>query len=120
MDTELTLALKRPAIVFVRELLRRNPSASYQEVCTEAKREGIKIYSIVYGRAKALEGLVPVRPRRRRAAEPRAQAGSRRPGRVNHTLESLAESIQCIERDKTRYLRALRQVQRVVRSTLEP
>ena len=52
-----------PAFEFLVEELRREPTISYGELKTAADARGLKIAPIMYGRAKALLGLVPVRPR---------------------------------------------------------
>jgi hypothetical protein len=52
-----------PAFEFLVEELRREPTISYGELKTTADARGLKIAPIMYGRAKALLGLVPVRPR---------------------------------------------------------
>ena len=52
-----------PAFEFLVEQLRREPTISYGELKTTADARGLKIAPIMYGRAKALLGLVPVRPR---------------------------------------------------------
>ncbi len=68
--------LKRPstpAFEFLVEQLRAQPTVSYGELRREAEARGLKLAPIMYGRAKALLGLVPVRPRgqgRARKAQP--------------------------------------------------
>ena len=52
-----------PAFEFLVEELRQQPTISYGELRTAAEARGLKIAPIMYGRAKALLGLVPVRPR---------------------------------------------------------
>ncbi len=49
-------------IEFVKEKLRENPEASYKEIKARAKLAGLTVYPVVYGRAKALLGLVPTAP----------------------------------------------------------
>jgi hypothetical protein len=49
-------------IEFVKEKLKQNPEASYKEIKAQAKLEGLTVYPVVYGRAKALLGLVPTAP----------------------------------------------------------
>ena len=56
-------AEKKPsAIEFVKAKLALNPEASFAEIKAQAKCEGVIIYPVVYGRAKALLGLVPTAP----------------------------------------------------------
>ena len=52
-----------PAFEFLVEELRAQPTISYGELKNRADDKGLKIAPIMYGRAKALLGLVPVRPR---------------------------------------------------------
>jgi hypothetical protein len=52
-----------PAMEFLIGQLRNNPSAGYGEVQAAASAAGYTIYPIMYGRAKALLGLVKVAPR---------------------------------------------------------
>jgi hypothetical protein len=53
---------KQSAIEFAKEKLGLNPEASYAEIKAQARFEGIPIFPVVYGRAKALLGLVPTAP----------------------------------------------------------
>ena len=52
-----------PAFDFLVESLRAEPALSYGELQTRSTAKGYKIAPIMYGRAKALLGLVPVAPR---------------------------------------------------------
>lgn len=52
-----------PAFEFLVDELRSQPTSSYAELKAKADERGLKIAPIMYGRAKALLGLVPVRPR---------------------------------------------------------
>lgn len=52
-----------PAFDFLVESLRAEPTLSYRELQTRSVAKGYKIAPIMYGRAKALLGLVPVAPR---------------------------------------------------------
>ena len=49
---------KLSAIDFTRAFVRKKPKAEFKEVRAAAQKKGLKLYPIVYGRAKALEGLV--------------------------------------------------------------
>jgi len=70
---------KQSAIEFAKEKLNLNPEATYAEIKAQAKFEGIPIFPVVYGRAKALLGLVPTAPygskskARKQAAEEKAE-----------------------------------------------
>ena len=53
---------KPSAMEFVKARLSLSPEASFAEIKAQAKVEGILVYPVVYGRAKALLGLVPTAP----------------------------------------------------------
>ncbi len=89
-------------IEFVKDKLRKNPEVAYSEIKAQAKLQGLTVYPVVYGRAKALLGLVPTAPygskskARRKAKEAKAakaamalqdalqEAGDRRSKGVAH------------------------------------
>lgn len=56
--------------------LRREPALAYAELRDRAAAKGFTIAPIMYGRAKAVLGLVPVRPRGTKAAEKAARAAT--------------------------------------------
>ena len=51
---------------FVRDQLRMNPEATFEDVRARAHLEDVKVHQTTYGRARSLLGLVPPRPRRQR------------------------------------------------------
>lgn len=55
-------AKKSETLDFTRHYLRDKPDASFAEIRDAAAKRDLKIYAIVFGRAKALEGLVKVAP----------------------------------------------------------
>ena len=69
---------KLTPIEFVKDKLKQNPEIAYSEIKAQAKLEGLTVYPVVYGRAKALLGLVPTAPygskskARRKAREAKA------------------------------------------------
>ena len=67
---------------FAVEMLRLTPEISFQDLRDRARLAGLNLPPIVYGRAKALLGLVPTKPRRRR--EPPAEVAGG--GRVGNPL----------------------------------
>lgn len=67
--------------------LRREPTLSYGDLRRRAEAKGFPIAPIMYGRAKAVLGLVPVRPRGQKKAE--AAAAQQAP-RVLRQVESVA------------------------------
>lgn len=69
------------SLELAREMLRKNKNATYAEVREKAESKGLPIYPIMYGRAKALEGLVKV-ARRGSGKQAKAKAMAKRgPGR---------------------------------------
>ena len=55
-------AKKSASLDFTRQYLKNKPEASFAEIRDAAAEKDLKIYPIVFGRAKALEGLVEVAP----------------------------------------------------------
>lgn len=60
---------KSPAFDFAIEQLRINPDLSFQDLKHRASMANLRLMPIVYGRAKALLGLVEVKPRKPRASQ---------------------------------------------------
>jgi hypothetical protein len=60
----------RTVFEFAVEMLKLTPEISFQDLRDRALLAGLKLPPIVYGRAKALLGLVPTKPRRKREAPP--------------------------------------------------
>jgi hypothetical protein len=58
------------AFEFAVEMLKLSPDISFQDLRDRAVLAGLKMPPIIYGRAKALLGLVPTKPRRKREAPP--------------------------------------------------
>ncbi len=58
---------KSAAFEFATEQLRINPDLTFQDLKHRGSMAGLRLMPIVYGRAKALLGLVPIRPRQPRA-----------------------------------------------------
>lgn len=58
---------KSPAFDFAIEQLRINPDLTFQDLKQRGAMAGLRVMPIVFGRAKALLGLVPVKPRQPRA-----------------------------------------------------
>lgn len=56
-----------PAFDYLVQLLRNEPNAIYANLRDRCAEKGFKIAPIMYGRAKAVLGLVPVRPRGKKA-----------------------------------------------------
>jgi hypothetical protein len=62
---------KSSGFKFAVDALRLSPDLQYQDLKARAKLAGLSVPPIVYGRAKALLGLVPTRPRRSKGDAPR-------------------------------------------------
>ncbi|MEQ1631631.1 MAG: hypothetical protein ABL997_04605, partial [Planctomycetota bacterium] len=60
-------AQKGSAFQFAVETLKLSPDLSFQDLKLRASMAGLKMQPIIYGRAKALLGLVPTKPRQPRA-----------------------------------------------------
>ncbi|MHC4813539.1 MAG: hypothetical protein ACYTGW_22835 [Planctomycetota bacterium] len=54
---------------FVRNQLRMNPEATFEEVRARAHLEDVKVHQTTYGRARSQLGLVPPKTQRRREPE---------------------------------------------------
>ena len=77
--TESAKPKRKPGFEFLVTSLRADSTLSYQDLRAQAEERGLKIAPIMYGRAKALLGLVPVRPRgqgKNRTAAARAKAAN--------------------------------------------
>jgi hypothetical protein len=123
-----------PAMDFIVESLKKNKNASYGEVLEAAKRRNLKIYPIMYGRAKALLGLVPVAPRGQgKKAAGAAPGTGRGPGRppmlakrgpgrppknvsLNGagSLDAVISALKEGDRERDRYRRALEQIRGIL------
>jgi len=85
-----------PMMAAVCKVLQRNPGALFADVKAKVSKHG-ELYPIVYGRAKALLGLVKTKPRKDRVAPEPAGLGvgapKRGPGRPRKgPLEAVAAS----------------------------
>lgn len=90
--------LKRPstpAFEFLVEQLQARPTVSYGELRREAEGRGLKLAPIMYGRAKALLGLVPVRPRGQRKAQ-KAQAAPKLDRVRADSPEQFAQQLEAV------------------------
>lgn len=115
--------LKRPstpAFEFLVEQLRSQPTISYGELRRLADDLNLKIAPIMYGRAKALLGLVPVRPRgqgKSRKQAPTAGLGQVRADSPEQFAQQL-EAVQSLE-DLRAIARHLELQRRRLRTALE-
>ncbi|MGE3173862.1 MAG: hypothetical protein AB7O97_14655 [Planctomycetota bacterium] len=110
------------------EVLRMSPDISFQDLKARAAMEGLQMPPIVYGRAKALLGLVPTRPRKPRApaVAPRllrqvdsAAEISRLPTLDGiRSLEQLVVTVRQLEAERQRLLQVLQDVRKAVEDAL--
>lgn len=129
------MAAKMTPMDFIVEALKKDKNAVYADIHAAAGKRGMQIYPIMYGRAKALLGLVPVKPRgqgkarvAKAAAAARASVGTtaarntpakRGPGRPPKTaamgsLEAVITALRDGERERDRYRRALEQIRNIL------
>jgi hypothetical protein len=59
---------KSSAMTAIMEYVKAHPKAPYKEVAEAVAKDGHKIYPIMFGRAQALLGFVPMKKRGKRAA----------------------------------------------------
>ncbi|MHC5065605.1 MAG: hypothetical protein ACYTG5_16700 [Planctomycetota bacterium] len=115
-----------PAFNFVVEQLKQAPGLSFAEVKTAAAESGLKIYPILYGRAKALLGLVPVAPRgskkaAKKQAKPAAKQEASSEGAADTPLESLSaviEAMKACEQQRESYRQALKEIAEIIKRVL--
>jgi hypothetical protein len=115
---------------FAVEMLRLTPEISFQDLRDRARLAGLNLPPIVYGRAKALLGLVPTKPRRRReppAVAPRTlrqvdSALSLQPapdlGGVRQ-LEQLVATVRTLEAQNRRLLSAVQAAMALTTAALD-
>lgn len=84
-------ASKSPALDYAMQVLRERPDASYRELKEQCDSRGWKLPPILYGRAKALLGLVPVKPRTSKKEKAAAAAAAAPPSPLRlRQVESVA------------------------------
>lgn len=130
-----------PAMAFILDYLKGNGDRPYGELKAAAEAQGYPIYPIMYGRAKALLGMIAEDGRVKRKRQ-RDEAAGLIPGmqhpareglhqrtlRMSRTTLSETSSAQLgvlldrlkeVEADRARYRAALLQVERLLRQALE-
>jgi hypothetical protein len=87
------------ALAFIVAALKANKGVSYADVKERADKKGMRIYPVMYGRAKALLGLVKVSPRGqgRFALAKRGLLPARRPGRPARGAGPVGSSIDGLQ-----------------------
>ncbi|MFT4843057.1 MAG: hypothetical protein ACI8UD_000757 [Planctomycetota bacterium] len=106
-----------PAFDFLVESLRAEPTLSYRELQTRSMANSYRVAPIMYGRAKALLGLVPVAPRgqgksRKPAKQTLQQADAGSSDHLSQELSnvrSVEDLVQIIKHldDERKWLRSL-------------
>lgn len=131
---------KSSAFDFAIEQLRINPDLSFQDLKQRGTMAGLRLMPIVYGRAKALLGLVPVKPRQPRAKKmpetplslrqvdsaeamprptPRPAAQPAQTSLALGSLEQLVTALRELENERQRLRAALAAIQACVDEALE-
>src|SRR5262245_47143471 len=118
------------ALAFIVAALKANKGVSYGDVKERADKKGLRIYPVMYGRAKALLGLVKVSPRGqgRFALAKRGLLPARRPGRPARGsgpvgssidgLQGMLASIRSSEQERQRLRGTLERVRTMVSEAL--
>ena len=129
------MVTKPNALSFCRSYLRRSPKATYAQVKKAADTKKIALWPISYGRAKALEGLLPKKKKAKKKVakkrgrpkgsknKPKAKLGRGRPkgsknrkkGGVNlSSLEGLLSTLKTLQRERHDALRTLAKIRDLV------
>lgn len=115
-----------PAMEFLVESLKNDRNAVYADVAAAAAKKRLKVYPIMWGRAKALLGYVKVAPRGKGKAA-KAKAGRRGPGRppkaataasLDGSLASIITAVKGSEQERSRYRAALQRIQAILAEAL--
>lgn len=130
-----------PGFDFIVEQLKKDKGVEYSEVKAAADKKGMTIHPIMYGRAKALLGLVKVAARGKgksaqakaakvaKAATSGAGAAPKRgPGRPRKnavaagidtsSLDGIIAAVKSSQQEKDRYRSALEKIQQVLAGVL--
>ena len=104
------------------QTLRMTPELSYQDLKARAAMAGLKLPPIVYGRAKALLGLVPTKPRKskkaREAESNRFKENQDQSFESLRSVEHLVEVARSLHADRERLRQAMREVLNCVEEAL--
>lgn len=128
---------ENPAMDFLMDALKADRNAVYKEVAEAAAKKKLKVFPIMWGRAKALLGLVKVAPRgqgkmaKAKAAKAAKAGGAapakRGPGRppkaaslgaLGGSLDSIIAAVKGSEQAKARYRSALEKIQSILADAL--
>ena len=115
-----------PAYEFVAAVLTRNPAATFHEVKRLGADQGLVVYPVVYGRAKAVLGLVPVvgQPGHgqpvRSAVEPSGRAGVDDDAASRSVVfESFVEQIRELRRQRDEAVEMLERIRELFQGIVE-
>jgi len=109
-----------PTFSFIRSKLKVNPKASFAQIRDAGAKKGMTVAPVLYGRVKALMGLVPMARRgeglKKRGALRSRALGKRGPGRPRKTdiSTSLLAEIQKMQRDRQDMKEALAQIRHLI------
>src|SRR5881628_1862811 len=110
------------AMSFIVDYLRRESDAVYKDVHAAAKQSGYTIYPVMYGRAKAMLGLIPVKKRGTASADsaPRARRGRRTVLKLEslEDLKGFLDSFKKIQAQRDAYREALESISTAARKAL--
>lgn len=124
-------AKKKPgpeALQFIVDTLKSNKSASYADIKAAADKKGFTVWPIMYGKAKALLGMVPVAKRgqgkaakaARSVGRPPVAGVKRGPGRppksaaLASSLDALIGALKDGDSERQRLRRALDQIRGIL------
>lgn len=107
--------------------LRMSPDMSFQDLRARAAMEGLQMPPIVYGRAKALLGLVPTKPRRPKVEPPRLLRQVESAGQMDRlpaldgirSLEQLVATVRALENERQRLRAAMAAILDTVNEALQ-
>lgn len=124
-----------PAFDFIVAQLEKDRNVAYADIAAAAGKKGLQIYPIMFGRAKALLGLVKVARRGEGkaakaagTARGRAAPGRRGPGRPRKSaaaaadsgsIEGIVAAVKASQQEKDRYRSALEKIQQVLAGVLD-
>jgi hypothetical protein len=128
-----------PAMDYIVDYLKKDKNASYAEIAEGANKRGHTIFPIMYGRAKAMLGLVPVAPRgqgkkggnaaatatvpasaARGPGRPPIKRGPGRPPKsaasvaAAGSLDAVIQALKDGDRERDRFRRALEQIRGIL------
>lgn len=131
-DLIIMVAKKSATLEFTRQYLRDKPEATFAEIRDAGAEQDMKIYPIVYGRAKALLGLVKVAPygsrKKQREADRLARSAGTQPlatasasaegSTALDNIEAMIQGVRDNHQDRERYRQALIRISEILDKVL--